>query len=270
MQNLGKSDNLVYVSDFPSLFGDKGDREMAKGDYYFGKSVIPNMGRMFYLRFPIAIDTDNPADNLLGSLVREGAVFLGDTYPLPEHSHIPGSVLDAMAKLGRYTADQMVQDETLATPVVSVDINKSIGVNGKAPIPGVPVGAGFEINYKKVKSIDIDFGGSAKKRYLSYDVMEECYAAMASNAADYPPAFFKTDRMIVDRIVIVRDLSITITSKVQFDAGLTAQLQNAANVGGGVKYSNVTDRSFTLKLDGAKPYLFGVGAVQADKWVKER
>jgi hypothetical protein len=243
---------------------------MAKGDYYFGKSVVPNMGRMFYLRFPIAIDVDNPADNLLGSLVREGDVFLGDKYPLPEHSHIPGSVLDAMVKLGRYTAAQMVRDETLATPVISVDINKSIGVNGKAPIPGVPVGAGFEINYKKVKSIDIDFGGSAKKRYLSYDVMEECYTAMAANSANYPPSFFNPDRMLVDRIVIVKELAITVTSKVAFDAGLTLQLQNAAGVGGGVKYSNITDRSFTLKLDGNKPYLFGVGAVQADKWVKDR
>ena len=243
---------------------------MSKGDYYFGKSVVPNMGRMFYLRYPIAIDNGSHADNLLGSLVREGDKFLSDKYPIPEHSHIPQSVLDAMVALGLYTKDQMVQNQILATPVVSVDINKSIGIDGKAPVPGTPVGVGLEINYKKLKSIDIDFGGSAEKRYLSYDAMAECYAQMAANAASYPPAFFNNDRMLVDRIVIVRKLSLVITSKVEFSVDLKASLTAASDVGGGVNYSSITDRSFTMKLDGSKPYLFGLGAIQADKWAKDR
>lgn len=241
---------------------------MAKGDYYFGKSTIPNMGRMFYLRFPIAISEASPADNLLGSIVREGDIGFINEYPIPEHSHIPQSLLKAMVALGKYSQADLVQEQELATPAISVDINKSIGVNGKAPVPGVPVGVGLEINYKKLKSIDIDFGGSAVKRYLTYDPMQECYSEMAKRKGDYPPAFFNDDRMLVDRIVIVRNLSITVKSKVEFAVDLKASLDAAQGVGGGVSYNNITDRSFTLKLDGTKPYLFGLGAIQADKWAK--
>ena len=243
---------------------------MSKGDYYFGKSTIPQMGRMFYLRFPIAISEASKADNLLGSLVREGDYGLFKEYPIPEHSHIPQSVLNAMVALGRYSQADLVQEQELATPVVSVDINKSIGVNGKAPVPGIPVGVGLEINYKKLKSIDVDFGGSAVKRYLAYDAMEECYSIMAKNPDDYPPAFFDNDRMLVDRVVIVKNLSVTVTSKVEFSVELKASLEAANQVGGGVSYKNITERSFMLKLDGTKPYLFGLGAVQADKWAKDR
>lgn len=243
---------------------------MSKQDYYFGKSVVPNMGSMFYLRYPIAINDGSRADNLLGSLVREGDTFLGSKYPIPEHSHVPQSVLTAMVALGRYSLDDMLQKADLAAGTVSVDVNKSIGVNGKAPAPGATIGLGLEINYKKVKSIDLDFGGSAEKRYLTFDAMAECYAAMAENAANYPPAFFNNDRMLVDRIAIVRKLSLIITSKVTWDVGFEARLQAANDIGAGVKYTNVTDRSFTLKLDGTTPYLFGIGAVQADKWVADR
>lgn len=243
---------------------------MAKADYYFGKSTIPNMGRMFYLRFPIAINDMSRADNLLGSIVREGDFGLFKEYPIPEHSHVPQSALKAMVALGRYGEADLVQEQTLATPVVSVDINKSIGINGKAPVPGVPVGVGLEINYKKLKTIDVDFGGSAIKRYLAYDAAAESYAEMGRNAANYPPAFFNNDRMLIDRIIIVKSLSVIVTSKVEFDASLTASLEAAQEVGGGISYSNMTTRSFTLKLDGTQPYLFGLGAVQADKWIEDR
>jgi hypothetical protein len=243
---------------------------MSKGDYYFGKSSIPQMGRMFYLRFPIAISGSSPADNLLGSLVREGDYGLFKQYPIPEHSHIPQSVLDGMVELGKYSKADLVQQQELATPVVSVDINKSIGVNGKAPVPGVPISVGLEINYKKIKSIDVDFGGAAVKRYLAYDAMEECYSQMAKKAGDYPPAFFNNDRMLIDRIVIVQNLSVVITSKVEFSVDFQAALEKATEIGGGVSYKNITERSFTLKLNGTTPYLFGVGAVQADKWVQDR
>jgi hypothetical protein len=248
----------------------KGIALMAKADYYFGKSTIPQMGRMFYLRFPIAINDMSRADNLLGSIVREGDYGLFKEYPIPEHSHIPQSALKAMVALGKYSEAELVQQQTLAVPVTSVDINKSIGVNGKGAAPGVPVSVGLEINYKKLKTIDVDFGGSAIKRYLTHDPAAECYAEMGKNMTKYPLAFFNNDRMLVDRIVIVRNLSITVTSKVDFSVGLKASLTAAQEVGGGISYNNVTTRSYTLKLDGTQPYLFGLGAVQADKWIDDR
>jgi len=243
---------------------------MAGKDFYFSSGIIRGVGRLFFLRVPqVAGDGSAPA-RLLGSIVREGdgGLFGNSEYPVPENSFILGAVLDAMKKVLQLGDADAVNDIDLAGFSQSLKIEKSAAVNGEVAFPGAPLSAGVGVNYKKIRSVELEFGEGARKRLIPRDLLAEAYRRMADRSSDFPAVFFNDDRMVVDQVLLVRALAITVTSESDFSGNFEAKAAGTNDLNVGVKYERKSSRSYTMTLDGSREYLFGVGGVQADKFVR--
>jgi hypothetical protein len=242
---------------------------LKRGDYYFANAVLGGVGRMFFLKIPHSAAAGSDPARLIGSLVREGdGGLIGDKeWPVPENSFILGALLSIMTKDFGIPADQATNSIVLAGTSQSVKIDKKISGNLKAPFPGVPQALGIEIDYSKLTSIIIELGAGAEKRLIPRDLLAKTYRDMAALPGKYDELYFSDDRMVIDQLLLVRKLSLTVTSDVDFSAGIDARAEAINALNAGVNYKKSSKRSYSVEIDSAEPMLFAVGAVQADKFV---
>lgn len=242
---------------------------MAGKDFYFSSGILGGLGRLFFLRVPHVASTGSAPAQLLGSIVREGdgGLFGNTEYPIPENSFILGAVLAAMKQLLALSDQDAVNDIDLAGFGQSLKVDKSAAVEGEANFPGAPMSAGIGISYKRLRSVEVRFGAGARKRLIPRDLLIEAYRRMARDSGRFPSVFFDSDRMVVDQVLLVRHLDITVQSDADFSANFDLKAQETSRLGIGVTYQRQSSRSYTMSLDGSVEYLFGIGAVQADKFV---
>jgi len=242
---------------------------MAGKDFYFSSGILSGLGRLFFLRVPQVADEGSAPARLLGSMVREGdgGLFGNSEYPIPENSFILGAVLASAQKVLDLPITDLVNEIDLAGFTQALKVDKSVAANGEATFPGAPMSAGIGISYKRVRSIEVAFEAGARKRLIPRDLLIEAYRAMAKASGNFPAVFFDNDRMVVDQVLLVREMTITVTSDADFSASFNAKAEetNALNVG--VTYTRKSSRSYAMSLDGSRDHLFGVGAVEADKFV---
>lgn len=242
---------------------------LKRGDYYFANAVLGGVGRMFFLKIPQrAADGSAPA-RLIGSLVREGdGGLLGDKeWPVPENSYILGALLTIMTNDFGIPADQATNSIILAGTSQSLKIDKKISGNLKAPFPGVPQSLGIELDYSKLTSITVELGAGAEKRLIPRDILAKTYRDMAALPGKYDELYFSNNRMVIDQMLLVRSLSLSVTSDKDFSVDTDARADAINALGAGVSYKKSSKRTYSVEINSPDPMLFAVGAVQADKFV---
>lgn len=243
---------------------------MKRGDYYFSNSVIGGVGRMYFLKIPQLASAGSNPSKLLGSLVVEGdtGIFGEKEWPVPENSFVLGAIISIMTNDFNIPADQAVNSIVLAGASQTLKIDKKIGGSLKAPFPGVPISLGVDIDYSKLVDIVVDLGPGAEKRLIPRDLLIKTYVGMAANSGKYDPALFDNDRMVIDQVLLVKKLGLTVTSEMEFSIGFDAKADAITNLNAGVKYKKLTKKSYKVEIDSADPFIFAVGAVQADKFIR--
>lgn len=97
--------------------------------------------------------------------------------------------------------------------------------------------------------------------------IRKTYEKMALNTTKYDEVYFDDDRMVVDQVLFAKNMTLTIESKSDFSAGFDAKAQATNELGLGVKYKKLSERSYEYELKRSDPYLIAIGGVQADKYV---
>ena len=237
-------------------------------NYYFSKSVLAGAGKLFFLKIAQDASPNSAPSRLLGSFVNEGdgGLFGGAEYPVPQNSYILEAAVTAMRGLG-YPDDTIFNEISLSGVHQEVKVENSVTASGEAVFPGAPISAGIGVDYKRVRKVVVKLGAGARKRFIPRDILREAYLRFAEDASKYPAVFFNDDRMLVDQVLLVRELELEVTSNTNFSADFEAKAEQMSNLNLGLKYEKKTDKSYTLKLDGAKEYLFALTAVQADKFL---
>lgn len=243
---------------------------MKRGDYYFSNSVLGGVGRMYFLKIPQSAAPGSDPSKLLGSLVIEGdgGIFGGKEWPVPENSFVLGAILSIMTNDFNIPSNQAVNTIILANTAQTLKIDKKIGGSVKAPFPGVPISLGVDIDYSKLVDVTIELGAGAEKRIIPRDLLISTYVKMAVNSNKYDPALFDNDRMVIDQVLLVRKLALTVTSETDFSVGFDAKADAITNLNAGVKYKKLTKKSYKVEIDSSDPFIFAVGAVQADKFIR--
>jgi len=239
-------------------------------DYYFSASILSGVGKLFFLKTPQAAGPGSGPLRLIGTMVQEGhGGFLGSKeYPVPQNGHILGAVAKAVGKVLDLPESDVVNEIGLANLSTSLKLEKTASANGEAPFPGAPASLGIGVDYHKLRRVVLDFGPGARKLFIPRALLEEAFRTMAKTSTDWPTVFFDDDYMCVDQLLLVRKLTVTIESEAEFSASFEAKAAaaNAQNLG--VTYAQSSEKSYKLTLDGTEDYLFAVGAVEADEFVK--
>lgn len=240
-----------------------------RSDYYFTRKLIKGAGKMYFLKMPQLADSGSAPSKLLGSLVEEGDDgLIGQIeYPIPYNAYILEAVLDVMKNDMNIAAHQAINEISLANVSMTTKIDKKISGSGNAPFPGLPIGLGIEVNYKKLKSATIFFGEGTKKLLIPKDLLRKAYEYMADNSDQYDGVFFDDDRMVIDQVLIGKNISMEVESITDFSAGVDAKANAINDLNVGVKYSKLSERKYKYSLSGNKPYLIAVSGSQADKYV---
>ena len=242
---------------------------MAGKDWYFSTAVLGGVGKLFFLKVAQDASQGTGPSRLLGSFVLEGdgGLFGNSEYPVPQNSYILGAVATEMKKLG-FPEDQIFDEIGLSGATQQLKIEKTASAGVEAPFPGAPLSAGIGVSYKRIRSVKIEFGAGARKRFIPRDLLIEAYRRFAQKSGDYPPVFFDDDRMVVDQVLLVKELALEVTSDSDFTANFDAKADEMTKAKLGLKYERKSNRVYKLSLDGTREYLFALSAVEADKFVK--
>ena len=242
---------------------------MAK-DIYFTSGFIRGLGRLFFLRVPQHAPVDSNARRLLGSYVVEidYGLFKLREAPALEHAWQPGYFLTQAGQVVSLQGVDLVLSADLAGFVQEYRIETRAGAKAKGSFPGAPVGVGLEIDYSKLKTAKVVLGEGSQKFYIPRDYILDAYRTFAGQSDSFHRVVFDSNRMLVDQIVIARNLSIVVESESAFGADFQARADNVNGLEGGVTFRRENERRYEIKVSDGRDYLFAIGAVQADKFAR--
>lgn len=237
---------------------------------YWLQGIIKGFGPMLFLRVPQHAPAGSATRRLLGSYVDEVDYgFFGTRCaPTLNHAWQPEFFLSQARQVVQGV--DLVQETELAGIRQTFKLDKKAGFKAKASFPGAPASAGFEIDYSKLETTTIEFGEGSKKYYIPSRVILRAYEDFAKRSEAVDPILFDREVMLVDQIVIARNLKIEIEAKTSFGADVEAKAGQVSNVEAGVEFRRESDRKLALQLSDNKEYLFAVSAVEANELVKSR
>lgn len=242
---------------------------MAKrSDYYFSTSPLRGVGSLYFLKVLQEAPPDSAVRKLLGSYVREGDRDLGLTqYPIPEHASLPGYFLTIFGQNPANAGIDPVLTIDLAGVSQELKLDKGFSAGFKSPFPGAPFSGGIDLDYSKVSRIVMNLGTGAQKRYIPRDLISDEYKTnIAEHSDQFRPVVFHDDRMLVDQILLVKNLSVEIESTTTFTADFNAKADAVNGLDVGLKYHKTSESKYKLEVAGDREYLFGLAAIQADKF----
>jgi hypothetical protein len=235
---------------------------------YFSKSIFKGLGPVFFLRIPQEAVAGSGPRRLLGSYVDEiDGGLLGKATPGTNHAWEPEYFLSLLPKLKSTAGKTHVQSTSLAGINQSVKIEKSGGANLSGSFPGAPISAGLQVDYKRLKTAEITLGVGSIKYYIPRGFLEAAYKEMAEDSDQFDPIVFDKDNMLVDQIVIARNLKVVVESSAEFDSSFEAKADAVNKLGAGVSYSRKSTRHYEVNVNDGKEYLFALGAIEANKLV---
>ena len=241
---------------------------MARGDYYFSRGLVRGLGKVFFLKVLQEAPDGSPPRRLLGSFVDEIDYGLFSTKSAPgiDHAWDPEYFLKVARTLPGWEGRALVLEASLAGFTQTYKIESKAGGDAKASFPGAPVSVGIEVDYTRLRSATVKMGPGSRKLYIPQDFVLEAYRQFAEDPTSYDRILFKDDNMLVTQILVVRNLSIEVESTSEFSADFQAKATKVNDLGGGIKYSRKNERKYEISVADEKEYLFGIGAVQADKF----
>ncbi len=245
---------------------------MSRGDYYFSRGEVKGLGRLFFLKILQEASPGSPPRRLLGSFVDQIVYgFLGTKIaPGLEHSWMPEYFLSSAQALPGWEGRELVTYADLAGFTHEYKVESKAGVKASGAFPGAPVSAGVEVDYGRLKTVNVTMGAGSRKYYIPSNYIPAAYKEFKKNPAAYDGILRSKGNMLVSQIVIVTNLTLEVESRADFTADFQAKADNVANLGGGISYSRTSARKYAISVNDGKEYLFAIGGVEADKhWPKK-
>lgn len=245
---------------------------MARGDYYFSRGMIRGLGKVFFLKVLQEAPTASPSRRLLGSYVDEVnyGLFGSKSCPGIDHSWDPEYFLTAAKALPGWSGRQLVLETDLSGFTSTYKVDTKAGVDAKASFPGAPVSAGVEVDYSRLRTATVTMGAGSKKLYIPGNFIPAAYEKFADDPSAHDAILFDDGNMLVDQIVIVKNLSVEVESKIDFSLDFQAKATKVSELGGGIKYSRKSERKYSISVSDGKEYLFGISGVEADEFADRR
>ncbi len=241
---------------------------MSRADYYFSSKHFRGLGKVFYLKVLREAGANTPTRRLLGSIVKEGDYgFLGlKEYPFPEHYFRPGIVIDKLVEAGGIidTHANAIIGTDLANVSQTLKIDKSLGGNLKAEFPGAPASVGLEIDYSKIRRVEVEFGEGTKLEQIPEGYLRQLYDRYEGDDLQVATVM-DDDKMIVDRIIVTPNVKYVVSSESEFDHRFNAKAEALNNSEFSVRYERNSSRSFSISVSNGGDYLAAIGAVQWSK-----
>lgn len=240
---------------------------MTRQSLYFARAPIGGVGPMHFLIVPRAAPEGSAARTLLGSLVDEIDAGLFGTREIPDTEHVwtPGYVLDSIARAPVLGDKKLVQQDDLAGISQTLVVNRKFNLGLDVPFPGAPATASLGLDYRKVRRVDVTLGAGARKLYIPTGYLKAGFDHAQQNSPSFDWRLFHDDYMAVRQTLLVRNMTLAVTSESEFGADFEAKATLATNKSLGVSFKRESKKSWSVTLAGEHDHLFAIGAVQLDK-----
>lgn len=240
---------------------------MSRGEYYFSRGIVEGLGRVFFLKVLQEAPPQSPPRRLLGSFVDQiNYGFLGTKEaPGMEHSWEPEYFLRCAGALPGWETRELVLETALANFTRSYKVETKAGADARAAFPGAPVSVGIEVDYERLKTVTVTMGAGSRKLYIPREFVPAAYKAFRKNAEAYDDILASSKHMLVNQIVLVRNLTLKVDSRADFSTDFQAKATHVNDLGGGIRYSRKSERSYEIEVSDGKEYLFAIGGIEADK-----
>ena len=236
-------------------------------DWYFGGGTLEGAGPLYFLKIPKRAQSGDEALSLIGSFVKKidygGLLGAFDKEcPEPNSEYAPMLAAKQLAQIAGEPVEALYSEDFLPGAKRSFKGLKKFGIDGEGTFPGAPVSAGLKLDYKKIKTIDISFGEGSFVRDLRIGYLKDGLRKIRAHPEDYSSGFFDKDMMIIERILVARNLAITVNMKSTLEAGFDAKLEAENAVHGALNYSSNKKETVVLSMADDVPYLFGISGIR--------
>ncbi len=239
-----------------------------KKDWYFGKTPVKGAGDFFFLVLLRSAGEGEEGRSLIGSFAKEidYGLFSGKACPEPTSALDPGLAGTQLAQANQVSVDKVYSKSVLSGADQSFASLKKFGIDGKGGIPGTPASLGVSFDYKKISTIDVEFGAGSYFLELRTGYLDFGIRAIRKAPDAYHPAFLDKDYMIINRVLIVRNLKLVVKAKTVFGADVEAGVAGQEVPGLKIGFDSTSKKTITIAVEDGKDYLFGISGVQPEKY----
>lgn len=237
---------------------------MSISTYYLSKRNIDGVGGLFILNQLQLADSSGGGRALLGSTVKENKEIFHKDYPVPLTMFAPRVLISELENrkndLGIDGDITLRQDIAGGREKMKIEKNNSFNI-GLGPFPSVPVNAKFQIDYAKMKSIDITYGAGTYYEYIPQGYMGMLYESLDGKPTQKMGGEILRKNSYISLIWLAKNWSVTFESKSEFNATVEAQISAFNNddaVGGKVKISKKSEFSLEASVSGDTYYMVGL------------
>lgn len=245
---------------------------MSISTYYLSKQNVDGVGGLFILNRLQLAESTGGGEALLGSTVKENKEHFHKDYPVPLTMFAPRVLINELNsrkdELGIDGDVTLRQDIAGGHEKMEIEKNNSFNI-GLGPFPSVPVNAKFQIDYSKMKSIDITYGAGTYYEYIPQGYMGMLYEALDGTPTAKMGGEILRKNSYISLIWMAKNWTVSFESKSGFDIGVDAQVAAFNNdddaVGGKVKISKKSEFNLEAKVSGDTYYMVGL---MSTRWSK--
>ena len=232
--------------------------------YYLAKQNVAGVGGMFILNRLQTAESSGGGKALLGSVVKENKAPFHKDYPVPLTMFAPRVLINELTnrkdELGIDGDVTVRQDIASGHEKIKIEKNNSFSL-GLGPFPSIPVNGKFQIDYSKMKSIDITYGDGTYYEYIPQGYMGMLYESLDGEPTQKMGGTILKKNAFISLIWLAKEWMIKFESDSTFDFGVDAQI-SAFNdddaVSGKVKIKKESEFSLEATVSGDTYYLVGL------------
>lgn len=232
--------------------------------YYLAKQNVEGVGGMFISNRLQTAESSGGGKALLGSVVKENKVPFHKDYPVPLTMFAPRVLINELTnrkdELGIDGDVTVRQDIASGHEKIKIEKNNSFSL-GLGPFPSIPVNGKFQIDYSKMKSIDITYGDGTYYEYIPQGYMGMLYESLDGEPTQKMGGTILKENAFISLIWLAKEWMIKFESDSTFDFGVDAQI-SAFNdddaVSGKVKIKKESEFSLEATVSGDTYYLVGL------------
>lgn len=237
---------------------------MSISTYYLSKREVSGVGGLFISNQLQLAESSGGGKALLGSTVKENKEPFHKDYPVPLSMFKPGVLINELDERRNELSieGEIVVRQEIASGNEKMKIEKNNSFSlGLGPFPSVPVNAKFQIDYAKMKAIDITYGDGTYYEYIPQGYMGLLYEHLEGTPTARMGGNILKKNSYIGLIWLAKEWKVTFTSTSTFDFGVEAQV-SAFNdddaVGGKVKMKTIDEFQIEATVSGDVYYLVGL------------
>lgn len=237
---------------------------MSISNYYLAKRNVKDVGGLFILNQLQLADSSGGGKALLGSTVKENKAPFHKDYPVPLTMFAPRVLITELnnrkAELGIDGDITLRQDIAGGHEKMKIEKSNSFSV-GLGPFPSVPVNAKFQIDYSKMKSIDITYGAGTYYEYIPQGYMGMLYESLGGTPSQKMGGEILRKNAYIGLIWLAKNWTVKFESTSEFKTGIEAQVaafNDDDAVGGKVNISKKSEFNLEATVSGDTYYMVGL------------